>query len=268
MKLKICSLLGLFAVFGIGLANASDCMDEDCGFDIELSEFEYFEDEDLLSPQLHERILWSAESESTCDYDYNCPFDSAEECDIWYTKPAYSQSVAPRAPHLNPVNMDEILYAINSTDEVCGDEEAMSPLLKRYKMLMRASKSCCTAGIIYKMQINKADENKIYSFLKDDANRYGIGTRCLVMSNDQIQSKYSNGVTGKILGDVRNSCLCKNRKWFESLLEPFRDVYKRAPQFENQPFNYTYLDSMNREITVSINKDVQTVMALLENCPD
>jgi hypothetical protein len=67
--------------------------------------------------------------------------------------------------------------------------------------------------------------------------------------------------------DVRNACLCKNKNWFSSLLEPFNDIYKRAPQFESMPFNYKYKDGMQREITVSINQDVKTTMTLLENCP-
>ena len=80
-------------------------------------------------------------------------------------------------------------------------------------------------------------------------------------------SKYSNGVTGQMLADVRNACLCKNHKWFDTLLQPFNDIYDRAPEFQRTSFTYKYIDGMQREITVSVNDDVQKTIGMLSACP-
>ncbi|MBR3510565.1 MAG: hypothetical protein IKN73_00695 [Alphaproteobacteria bacterium] len=262
--------ISIFAVlafaFNVNYTFASECVDEDC----ELSPV-VFETVDILEPQEPEIILWSAEStmseSKTCEYDYNCPFDTAAECEVWYKKPIHNETVAPRAPHLNSLRVDDMLYAININSNYCANDDVFTPLVNRYKMLMRASKACCGDGIVYKMQQNGINSVKIYEFLKDDANHFAITQRCLVTPNDGILYKYSNGVTGEMVADVRNSCLCKNREWFESLLTPFKDIYYRAPQFETDTFNYIYVDSMNRPITASINTDVQNVLEMLEACP-
>ena len=91
---------------------------------------------------------------------------------------------------------------------------------------------------------------------------------CLILPNNAIMDEYSYGVTGDMVEQVRNSCICKNRQWFDSLLEPFFDLYQAEPGFQYAPFYYTYLDSFQRTTTVSINEDVQTVMQLLQYCPD
>ena len=40
-----------------------------------------------------------------------------------------------------------------------------------------------------------------------------------------------------------------------------------APDFANSKFDYTYIDGLQREITVSINTDVQNVLNQLAQCP-
>ena len=269
MKNTISIFAVLAIVFGANCGQASECIDEDCELEPVVVEetIEY-------KPQ-EEVILWSAtdyepeidETIEICEYDYECPFNTVSECEIWYKKPAYNETVAPRAPHLNTLRMDDILYAINSHSMYSANDAAFAPLIERYKMLIRASHACCMDGIIYKLHQNKADDAAIYQFLKDDANTYAITQRCLLTTNDEILKKYSGGVNGEMVADVRNACLCKNREWFDALLEPFNDIYWRAPQFENEEFIYEYTDSMGREISVSINEDVHTVMEMLSGCP-
>ena len=294
MKRYVSILSVLSVVVGAGYARASDCVGDDCDLENPFFDTEITETVDVLQPVEHSENLWievETESDDSCDecydtevvdmveidsnadtefceYDNNCPFDTDAECAIWFKKPVYKTSVAPRAPHLSPVKTDGILYTLLFQGDISANDELAKPLLNRYLSLMRASKECCTEGIIYKMRENKAKDKNIYEFLKDDANSYGLTSRCLVMDNGDFVDDYSYGVTGSMASDVRNSCLCKNRKWFDSLLEPFYDIYQMAPGFEYTPFFYTYLDGMQREVTVSVNEDVQNVMEMLQYCPD
>lgn len=260
-------------VFGVNYAGASECIGEDCDI---LQPIVINQDIDATTdsqPIVYEEILWSIDDEPqtceyTCEWDYNCPFETATECEVWYKKPIHKEAVAPRAAHLSALKMDDILYAINSDNNFSGNSDVAAPLVERYKMLMRASKACCTEGIIHKLHGIQTKQKNIYEFLKDDANHFAIGERCLVLTNDDIASSYSHGVNGKMVTDVRNTCLCKNKEWLRTLLAPFNDVYQRAPQFESAPFFYTYIDGMQRQITVSINDEVQRVMDMLQTCPD
>ena len=271
MKNKISFLVILASVFGVNYANASECVGEDC----ELTQIEIIEatdTNDVLEPIQYE-VDWSlpqqdvCEIKEVCEYDYNCPFETAEECAVWYSKPAYKTTVAPRAPHMNPARVDDIIFAIYSYDEISANNPEMSPLVQRYNMLMNASDACCTSGIIYKMRQNGASDKAIYNFLKDDANRFAVTKRCMVMGDEDISSSYSNGVNGKMVTEVRDLCLCKNQKWFNSLLQPFDDIYERVPEFAGSPFTYSYIDDMGREINVSVNNDVQNVIEILGTCP-
>ena len=267
MKNKISFLAIATAMLCTNGVMASECVGEDCELtpivieqDVETTEF--------LEPKEYE-INWVEESvdSAECVYDYNCPFETPQECDVWYTKAVYKTSVFPRAPHINPVRVDDMLYSIYSNYNISANDSSMYPLLERYKMLMRASQACCTDGIIYKMRQNGASDKAIYQFLKDDANYFAVAKRCMVMNDDEISHEYSNGVTGKMVADVRNACLCKNHEWFEKLLQPFNDIYERAPQFQSTPFAYTYTDGLQRDITVYINDEVQTTSGLLSVCP-
>ena len=273
MKQYVSFLSVMIVAFGINYAHASECVGEECEI---LMPAIINQDIDATGggePVVYEEVLWSVHDEpqvceDTCEWDYNCPFETYEECEVWYKKPVYNESVNPRARHLSPVKMDDILFAINTEKDFSGNSAAAAPLVERYKILMRASKACCTEGIIHKLHTIKAKDKNIYDFLKDDANRFAVGERCLVLTNDDIARTYSNGVNGEMVRDVRNTCLCKNKKWFQSLLAPFNDVYQRAPQFESTPFFYTYIDGMQRQITVSINDEVQKVVDMLQTCPD
>ena len=293
MKNKVSFLAIIALAFGANYAYASECVGEDCEFDevVEHTEMvimdqeqpmifeqnigpmDFIDEEEPLTPIVNNINLNGYESceyetfETSCNYDYNCPFNSASECAVWYKKPVHKTALLPRAPHLNDVRTDEILYAIYSDYDVTANDEAMSPLLERYKILMRASHACCGEGIIHKMRENGASDSEVYEFLKDDANYFAITERCMVMNDDEFQRSYSNGVTGKMAIEVRNACLCKNRQWFETLLQPFYDVYYRAPMFEDRPFVYNYIDGMQRDVTVYINDEVHTTMGLLGACP-
>ncbi len=273
MKHYVSFLSVMIVALGMNYAKASECVGEDCEILMPVIINQDIDATNRAEPVVYEEILWSAEDEpqiceDTCEWDYNCPFDTYEECNVWYKKPVYKEAVNPRAPHLSPVKMDDILYAINSDNNFSGNSTAAAPLIQRYKILMRASKACCTEGILHKLHSANAKDKNIYEFLKDDANRFAVGERCLVLTNDEIAGNYSHGVNGEMVRDVRNTCLCKNKKWFKSLLEPFNDVYQRAPQFESTPFFYTYIDGMQRQITISINDEVQKVMDMVQTCPD
>ena len=263
----------MFAIaLNVNYVCASECVDDDCELTpVEITE--EVESVDMLVPVQYE-YDWSTSAptnieitEEMCIYDYNCPFETAEECAIWYKKPAYKTTVAPRAPHMNSALVDDMIFALYTNDETNANASSMSPLMQRYNILMNASDACCTAGIIHKMRESGASDSAVYDFLKDDANRFGITKRCLVMANEDISSYYSNGVTGEMLEDVRNKCLCRNQKWFDSLLQPFNDIYERVPEFAESAFVYTYIDGMNRETSVSVNEDVQKTIWLLSVCP-
>ena len=273
MKNRI-SFLAIFAIaLNVNYVYASECVGDDCELTPVVVE-ENIETSEVLRPIKYE-INWLG-SEGTvyqesqneyCEYDYNCPFETAKECEIWYKKPVHNTTLTPRAPHINPVLVDDMLCAIYSNYEITANDNAMAPLLQRYQILMNASRVCCTSGIVYNMRKKNASDSAIYKFLKDDAN-YFATQRCMVMPNEMITSNYSNGVNGQIVADVRNSCLCKNRQWFTTLLQPFVDIYEHSPEFAASSFAYTYIDGLQRQITVSINDDVQSALEILSSCPD
>ncbi len=265
MKNKISFLAILAFALNVNYVYASECIGEDCELEPIVIEQETNTTE-YLQPVRYE-INWFETNTDSCVHDYGCPFETAEECEIWYKKPVHKTSLEPRAPHMNPVLVDDILIAINSKYSVSANDPEMAPLLNRYKMLMNASNACCTSGIVYKMQQSGANDSAVYNFLKDDAN-YFATSRCMVTNDGDILHKYSNNVTGKNVADVRNLCLCKNKQWFINLLQPFNDIYEKSPDFKNSAFIYKYKDGLQRDISVSVNADVQTALGLLSVCPD
>jgi hypothetical protein len=103
--------------------------------------------------------------------------------------------------------------------------------------------------------------------LVDDATFYGFGNRCLMTTDHELDTKYPNTSTATVVADVRNGCLCRGRQWFKAMLAPFEQAYNEMPEFRDMPFYYTYQDGLKREVTVSINNDVQNVLKQLEQCP-
>lgn len=286
MKNKVSFLAIVAMALNVNYVYASECIGEDCELnlvetaDVEMVEYtepieliETIESVEVLEPEQYETDLTVSEQPvseivETCEYDYNCPFETAEECEVWYKKPAYTTTVAPRLPHMNPMRVDEMLYALALKGKVSGNDEEFQPLMQRYHMLMNASEACCTAGIIHKMRQNGAKDEEVYQFLKDDANYYAITKRCMVMTDEDIISEYTKGaVTGQMLVDVRNACLCKNSQWFDTLLQPFIDMYELDPRFKTKAFMYDYTDGMQRDLSVSVNEDVQKAIGMLAGCP-
>lgn len=199
--------------------------------------------------------------------DDGCPFDTETECNIWRRKPVIRETVSPRSPQIRGINMAEIIFTVNRDGDLDANSVAAAPLLERYKMLMRSAAACCTEGMKYSLKQAGASDGLIYKFLADDANFYNIGGRCLMMSDAEIDEKYSGTATAATIADVRNGCLCRGRQWFSAMLAPFVDLWNASPQFEQSPFYWTYIDGLQREVTVAINDDVQNVLDQIATCP-
>ena len=240
--------------------------------------------EELLAPQKPSDNLWFAnapkpeyiaqdmteivtETFGECAYDDGCPFETETECEIWRRKPIVRETVSPRSPKLRDAKVSEFINAAGCNKHITANESVSAPLLDRYKMLMRSAQACCTDGMAYALKQAGASDGLVYKFLADDANFYGFGSRCLMMTDHDLDTKYPNTATAVVAADVRNGCLCRGRQWFSAMLAPFQQVYSALPEFKNTQFNYTYKDGLQREITVSINNDVQNVLKQLSQCP-
>lgn len=199
--------------------------------------------------------------------DDGCPFETETECNIWRRKPIVRETVSPRSPKLRDINMSEFIQAATCNKEITANETVSAPLLARYRMLMNSAQACCTDGMVYSLRQAGANEALIYKFMADDANFYGFGARCLMMTDYDLDTKYPNTATAVVAADVRNGCLCRGRQWFEAMLAPFKQAYEAMPEFADMPFHYTYTDGLKREITVSVNNDIQNVLKQLAQCP-
>ncbi|MBR5566908.1 MAG: hypothetical protein IKW09_02265 [Alphaproteobacteria bacterium] len=200
-------------------------------------------------------------------YDDGCPFETETECQIWRRKPIVRETVSPRSAKLRDAKMAEFIHAADCNKHIQATDPAAAPLLDRYKMLMRSAQACCTDGMAYALKQAGASDGLVYKFLSDDANFYGFGSRCLMMTDHDLDSQYPNTATAVVAADVRNGCLCRGRQWFAAMLAPFQQAYQALPEFKDAQFNYTYKDGLQREITVSINNDVQNVLKQLAQCP-
>ncbi len=239
--------------------------------------------EELLTPQKPEENLWTdnvvapratytaQDMTETVQVVFGrtdgCPFDTDAECDIWRRKPIMREAVAPRSNKIQDVRMAEFVDAARCDANIDASNSAAAPLLARYKMLMNSARACCTDGMAYSLRRAGASDGLVYKFMADDANFYGFGTRCLMMTDQELDTKYPNTSTAAVAADVRNGCLCRGRQWFNAMLAPFNDAYAAVPEFKDAKFNYTYTDGLGREITVSVNNDVQNVMYQLTQCP-
>lgn len=196
-----------------------------------------------------------------------CPFETETECEIWRRKPIIRETVSPRSPKIRADKMAEFINAARCDENITANNPLAAPLLERYKMLMGSANACCTDGMAYSLKQAGATDGLVYKFLSDDANFYGLGSRCLMMTDNELDTKYPNTATAAVAADVRNGCLCRGRQWFYAMLAPFQQAYKEFPEFANYKFNYTYTDGLQREITVSVNNDVQNVLKQLALCP-
>lgn len=238
--------------------------------------------EELLAPKKPSANLWfenvtpmpmpvvenvTLETVTEVFADDGCPFESDTECEIWRRKPIVHEAVAPRSKTIRAYNMNPLLDALQCNADLTANTDVAAPLLERYKLLMKSAQVCCTDGMAYALKSAGATDGLIYKFMADDANFYGLGARCLMMTDYDLDTKYPNTATAAVAADVRNGCLCRNRAWFESMLAPFNQVYNAVPEFHDALFNYTYIDGLKREITVSVNNDVQNVLKQLAQCP-
>ena len=196
----------------------------------------------------------------------DCPFDTIAECEIWIRKPTVRETVSPHAPKIRQLNVDTLVALIRAGNEITPETQDAKPLVARYRALMAMSRACCSSGLVYQLESVGADQGLIYKFMVDDANFYGFGQRCLMMPDAHLD-KFLNTATSRVVADVRNGCLCRQKQWFRALLAPFQQIGEAAPEFADQSFNYTYMDGLDREVTTSINTDVKNVLNQLEHCP-
>ncbi|MDR0741476.1 MAG: hypothetical protein LBF28_01760 [Rickettsiales bacterium] len=241
--------------------------------------------EELLAPMKPKYNLWANKGDKYKEQDFSvaieknfdnvkiiengdgCPFETDAECAIWRRKPMVRETVSPRSPKIRAEKMNDFICAARSDNRIAANAAAAAPLLERYKMLMQSARACCTDGMAYQLNQAGATEGLVYKFLADDANFYGLGSRCLMMTDEDFDNKYPNTATAAVAADVRNGCLCRGRQWFMAMLAPFEDAYKAVPEFAKEKFNYTYIDGLQREVTVSVNNDVKNVLSQMALCP-
>ena len=198
----------------------------------------------------------------------NCPFDTERECLIWKNKPTVPETIGNRMPMIPAVFGESLIALSRAGKEITADMDDARPLLNRYKALLAASNACCTSGIIHNLQELGASPGLIYKFLVDDANFYQFGERCLMITDDELRTNYANTSTAYVVADVRNTCLCQRKEYFESLLAPFVYIANASDNFANSAFEWQYTDGLKRRVFVSINYDVNVVLNQLSNCPD
>jgi hypothetical protein len=240
--------------------------------------------EDLLIPRKPSGNLWFAQdltnatdivfnenydSQITIDESRSdgCPFETDAECAIWQRKPMVRETVAPRSYKIRSDKMNLFADAVCADNTITANMAISAPLLERYKILMASRRACCTDGMVHSLKNAGASDDLIYKFMSDDANFYGIGARCLMMSDSDIDAQFSDTTTAAVVADVRQGCLCRGRQWFNAMLAPFNDVYNAVPEFADAKFYYSYTDGLGRAVKVSVNNDVQNVMHQLEMCP-
>lgn len=208
----------------------------------------------------------AAKSAGKTGEDAKCPFKSPKKCQIWLRKPIVSETVSPRSSTLRKSVMDKVSSAIQENPNISANDSAMEPLLNRYRVLMRASQSCCTGGLTHQMRKSGASNELIYNFLADDATYEGFSSRCFVMDNEQIESA-SYSETANMVADVRDGCICKSKATLTALLAPFEQLYQEYPDFAAAPFEYVHTDGLGRDVRDSVNMDVQNVLNQLDTCP-
>jgi hypothetical protein len=242
--------------------------------------------EELLAPMRPKENLWSsdpresypnpgldsfmrkfADNVQIIESGDGCPFETAAECDIWRKKPMVRETLSPRSPKIRAEKMQEFICAARDNNRIKADSPAAAPLLERYKMLLNSARACCTDGMAHELKRAGATDGLVYKFLSDDANFYGLGGRCLMMTDTDFDTKYPNTATAAVAADVRNGCLCRSRQWFRAMLAPFADAFEAVPEFAKEKFDYTYVDGLQRQVTVSINNDVRNVLDQLALCP-
>ena len=302
MRKKIYILPIVLAMLSVGGARASDdALDVDTITDEELVEI--YDDtmqtaadtraqvEEILAPVRPSNNLWvDADSEKMLNvttgivlpqelFDLwkqmlmrqklgDCPFDTVEECKIWRSKPTIRESIIPTDPELRDYTMADISATIDVTGNLDTNSPVAAPLIARYKALMRVSNACCTDGIVYALRHAGASDGLVYKFMVDDANFYGVGERCLMMTDKNLEAKFpEEPSTVATVSDVRNRCLCQGKQQFYDILAPFTAVWDANPEFAEKTFTWTYTDGLNRNVIVSINRDVQNVLDQLAQCP-
>ena len=170
--------------------------------------------EELLTPQKPSDNLWTTDKESeqvasetqtsmplprpeyvaqdltelvTVTFGQNdgCPFETETECEIWRRKPIVRETVSPRSPRIRADKMNEFISAARCDESITANNPLAAPLLERYKMLMSSANACCTDGMAYALKQAGATDGLVYKFLSDDANFYGFGARCLMMTDNE-----------------------------------------------------------------------------------
>lgn len=240
-------LLCFFAVFVFAFgANASDNLEMIVSKEVSIQhQPESFVgvEELFLAPSAPNGNLWSASKEFQEKISFiGCPFQTNWECNIWKRKPTVMETIALPARHISKN----------------GDYKVA--LLKRYNALMQAGRICCIAGMESKLKNAGATPGLIYKFMVDDANFYGFGDRCLMTTDEKLEEKYPQTATAAAVSDVRDTCLCQRRDYFDALLAPFDD-------FPDEEYEYSYHDGLKREIKVSVSEDVRIVKEQLTRCP-
>jgi hypothetical protein len=189
----------------------------------------------------------------------SCPFHTILECEVWTTKPHVKENIALPARSIGRKNTDALRRAIDSGGPVDINAPYARPLIGRYKMLMKAARACCSAGMESKLKADGATPGLIYKYMSDDANFYGFNDRCLVMDDEELSARYPETAAANAVSDVRDACLCGRREWFGALLAPFDD-------FSDTDFVYSYQDGLKRDVNVSITDDVRRVQEALLRC--
>ncbi|MGI5845678.1 MAG: hypothetical protein ACOX7D_00640 [Alphaproteobacteria bacterium] len=196
----------------------------------------------LLEPNNITENLWANVKQSRI-LESRCPFQSSWECNIWKKKPTVIETMVLPARHIKK------------------DRNYHNALIKRYETLMQVTNICCVSGMEYRLKKAGADQNLIYKFMTDDANFYGFGDRCLMMSDKSLEERHPKSATVQMVAEVRDTCLCQRRDYFDALLAPFDD-------FPDEKYEYSYYDGLKREVQVSISDDVKFIKEQLVRCPE
>ncbi|MDR0319288.1 MAG: hypothetical protein LBH81_00925 [Rickettsiales bacterium] len=189
-----------------------------------------------------------------------CPHGTQKECAVWNKKPPVRATTQIRGHGVDQRQMCIIITELKNRRSLPVGSESGRVLIGAHRNLLTAGKKCCTNSLGNALRDMGASQLDVRAVMSDDENVFHFTDRCLVMSDEEIQTISGGGQLAAAMTTAQQTCFSgASGINFKKMLTPFMQLFNTAPELRQLPLDYDYTAPNGNTTRVSITHDVLTL---------
>jgi hypothetical protein len=194
-----------------------------------------------------------------------CPFDSAEKCRIWKSKPHIAITHTEPDRTISEESLCRIIDELRKNPHLPVESESGKTLIIAHRQLIETGRNCCFHTVQASLRQMGADDAAVQQWADDDRNIFHFTEKCLLWDEDDIRAQTNGDPVANVMIAAQQSCLSGTPSaGLRTLITPFMQLFNTAPELKDRALDYEFTNEAGMIERLSISDEVNIIAEKLK----